>query len=211
MEAEPIQFGGSPHRLQGWLLFLLEQAGRLGLAPVSQERLHLLLFYCAVLTPVHGMEQPVPKILKHRDRPFYPEAQEEILSLVVRGFVGTTTREAVSDLGWESDGYWVTDDGLSVAERLKATSWGKSTSRFVRDLVMGFAELDPDDADDIVEQDALFRDDRLQRGHIRDIVKENQAAEAAKLVADYDVDGLKPDPRDSIALYFEFLQARRAA
>ncbi|WP_298687622.1 hypothetical protein [uncultured Sphingomonas sp.] len=190
---------------------MLEQAGRLGLAPVSQERLHLLLFYCAVLTPVHGMDQPVPKILKHRDRPFYPEAQDEVVALVVRGFVATETRDGVADLGWDANGYWITDDGVRVADRLRATSWGRATARFVRDLVIGFAELDPDDADDIVQQDALFRDDRLRRGDIRNIVTDNQAANTARQVADYEVDGLRPDARDSIALYFEFLQARRAA
>jgi hypothetical protein len=61
MTDEPIQFGGSPHRLKGWLVLLLRETTKHGLAPLSQDRLHLLLFYCAVLAPVHSADQPVQR------------------------------------------------------------------------------------------------------------------------------------------------------
>lgn len=208
---EPIQFGGSPHRLRGWLLFLLHDATRLGLAPLSQENLHLLLFYSAVLTPIHALEEPVPKILKHRDRPFYPEAHEELLRLVVSGFVDTSARRSIRDDGWSDGCYTISADGIRAMALLKHTRWGKRTAAFVKDLVISFAELDPTETGHLIEQDATYRDDRLSQGEIRDLRKDNQAALAAQLIADYDVDGIRPGPRDSIALYFDFLQARRAA
>jgi hypothetical protein len=211
MTDEPIQFGGSPHRLSGWLLFLLHDATRLGLAPISQENLHLLLFYSAVLAPVHALEEPVPKILKHNDRPFYPEAHDELLRLVVCGFIDATTRRSIRDDGWSGGSYSISADGIRVISLLKHTRWGERTAEFVKDLVTSFAELDPEETGHLIGQDATYRDDRLSRGEIRDLRKDNQAALAARLIADYEVDGVRPGPRDSIALYFDFLQARRAA
>lgn len=211
MTDEPLQFGGSPHRLRGWLLFVLREAARLGMPALDQETLHLLLFYAAVLTPVHGLDNPVPKILKYRDRPFYPEAQGELTRLVAGGFVGATTRASISDDGWETDRYEINEYGVGVAGLLAETRWGEQTSRFVRDLVSSFAELEPTGANGIIDQDAVYREDRLKRGQIADLRTANYATEAARMVADYEVDGVRPDPRDSIALYFNFLQARRAA
>jgi len=211
VSAEPLQFGGSPHRLRGWLLFLLQETARVGMPPLSQDTLHLLLFYGAVLTPVHGLETPVPKILKYRDRPFYPEAQDELVCLIARGFVEATTRRSIADDGWESDRYSINEFGVNAAELLAASRWGGETSRFVRDLVLSFAELDPRHADDIIGQDAVFRDDRLRLGQIARVEKENPAVQTARLIADYEVDGIRPGAADSIALYFNFLQARRAA
>jgi hypothetical protein len=208
---EPIQFGGAPHRLQGWLIFVLEEATRLGLAPLSQEKMHLLFFYAAVLAPVQGVDEPVPKILKYRDKPFYPEAQEELLRLAAGGFVATSTRRSISDEGWETDGFSITAAGVELSDRLKAARWGRHTASFVHDLVASFAELDPAGAGQIIEQDATFRDDRMELGDIRDLRKENHAADTARFIADFEVDGVKPGARESIALYFDYLQARRAA
>ncbi|WP_019832411.1 hypothetical protein [Sphingomonas sp. PR090111-T3T-6A] len=207
---EPIQFGGAPHRLRGWLIFVLEEATRQGLAPVSQEKLHLLFFYAAVLAPVHGVEEPVPKILKFRDRPFYPEAQEELLRLAASGFASSEARRSIRDDGWESR-FAITAAGVEVSSILKRSRWGRRTSGFVQDLVASFAELDPDHADQIIDQDATFRDGRMAVGDIRDLREENLAAATARHVADFEVDGVRPGARESIALYFDYLQARRAA
>jgi hypothetical protein len=211
MTDEPIQFGGSPHRLKGWLVLLLRETTKHGLAPLSQDRLHLLLFYCAVLAPVHSADQPVPKILKYGDLPFYPEAQDVLTKLVVDGFVEAGTRRSISDQGWDHAGYGITADGIRVSELLKASHWGRRTAAFVADLVSSFADLDPDTAEQIISQDATFRDDRLRKGEIRDLRQTNEAADMARFVADYEVDGLRPGPRESIGLYFDYLVARRAA
>ena len=210
MMADNIEFGGAPHRLRGWLLFILEEAGRAGLAPISQERLHLLLFYSAVLTPVLKLDTPVPKILKYQDRPFYPEAQEALESFVVRGFIEGSGRSNVRDKGWSAE-YVLTPFGSEAAAALRQTRWGKEVSSFAHDLVDGFAELNPSEADEIITQDETFRAGRMDLWEVRDLRKRNEAEDAAKWVADYDVDGFRPKPRDSIALYFEYLQARRAA
>ena len=207
---EPIQFGGAPHRLRGWLIFVLEEATRQGLAPVSQDKLHLLFFYAAVLAPVHGVEEPVPKILKFRDKPFYPEAQEELLRLAAGGFASSETRRSIRDDGSESR-FAITTAGVEVSSILKRSRWGRRTFSFVQDLVASFAELDPDHADQIIDQDATFRDGRMGMGDIRDLREENLAAATARYVADFEVDGVRPGPRESIALYFDYLQARRAA
>lgn len=211
MNEDRVQFGGSPHRLRGWILFLLDEMTRLGLSPVTQERMHLLLFFSAVLTPIHGLSQPVPKILRHRRGPFYPEGQDELLRLLASGFIVSPTRSSVHDEGWESSGYSIAADGVQVANRLKQSAWGWRTAAFVRDLVESFAELDPTDADTIIEQDAVFGNGVLRRGEISDIYKDNRTLSTARAIADYDVDGLKPTPRDSIALYFDYLKAKRAA
>lgn len=211
MSEEPIQFGGASHRLRGWLVLLVREASRVAIVPFGQSRFHLLLFYAAVLAPVYGQDEPVPKIIKLRDRPFYPEAQKELVRLVVHGFVANRTRWSISDDGWESDDYSSTKAGLEIARLLERSQWGHATASFVRDLVAGFIELNVDDADGIILEDALFRNSALARGDIRDLRERNEVAETARRVADYEEDGLRPGPRDSIALYFEFLQARRAA
>lgn len=211
MSPEPLQFGGSPHRLRGWLLFLLQEAARLGISPIGQDTLHLLLFYSAVLTPVHGLETPVAKILKYRDKPFYPEAQDELTRLIARGFVDAATRQSIADDGWESDQYAINAYGVKATNLLTASRWGAETARFVRDLVLSFTELDPSDAEDIIDQDVVYRNDRLRRGQVAKIEGDNPAAKAARLIADYEADGIRPGAGDSIALYFNFLQARRAA
>ena len=181
------------------------------MAPLSQEKLHLLLFYAAVLTPVHGLDTPVPKILKYRDRPFYPEAQDELACLIARGFVDATTRRSIADDGWEDDRYGINEHGVRVGALLAESRWGAETQAFVRDLVLSFAELDPQHAVEIIDQDAVYRNDRLRRGQIAKVDDDNPAVKAARLIADYEVDGVRPGAADSIALYFNFLQARRAA
>lgn len=207
---DPIQFGGAEHRLRGWLVFVLEEATRQGLAPLSQEKLHLLLFYAAVLAPVHGVDEPVPKILKYRDKPFYPEAQEQLLRLAAEGFAQSRTLASIRDDGSGSE-FSLTVAGAQVSDILKQSSWGRRTAAFARDLVASFAELDPEDAEEIIEQDATFRDGRMAIGDIQDLREENLAAATARHVADFEVDGARPDARDSISLYFDYLQARRAA
>ena len=181
------------------------------MAPLSQEKLHLLLFYAAVLTPVHGLDTPVPKILKYRDRPFYPEAQDELTCLIARGFVDATTRRSIADDGWEDDHYRINEYVVRAGALHAAAQMGAETQAFVRDLVLSFAELDPQHAVEIIDQDAVYRNDRLRRGQIAKVDDDNPAVKAARLVADYEVDGIRPGAADSIALYVNFLQARRAA
>lgn len=211
MRGATVQFGGANHRLRGWLVFLLEELARQGLSPVSQQRMHLLMFFAAVLTPVRGLEQPVPKILRHRDKPFYPEGQDELIRLAMRGLVETPTRSSIRDDGWDTGTYAITEDGVRVADELRKTAWGAETASFVRDLVGSFSELDPKDADEIIGQDEIFGENALRRGEIQNIKEDNPALAAAREVADYEVEGLRPSPRDSIALYFEYLSAKRAA
>lgn len=207
---DPVQFGGAKHRLRGWLVFVLEEATRQGLAPVSQEKLHLLLFYAAVLAPVHGVDEPVPKILKYRNRPFYPEAQEQLMRLAAEGFAKSRTFGSIRDDGSDSE-FSLTVAGAEVSDLLKRSSWGRRTAAFARDLVAGFADLDPKDAEQIIDQDATFRAGRMAIGDIQDLREENLAAATALHVANFEVDGARPDARDSISLYFDYLQARRAA
>lgn len=208
--ARDLDFGGAEHRLRGWLLFVLEGFGRYGLAPVAQDRLHLLLYFAAVLSPVYRLETPVLKILKHRTVPFYPEAQFALERLVVSRHVINAGRESVRDDGSAWDAYRISEAGLATAGLLATTAWGRRVSRFSHDLVQGFARLDPEMADAIVQQDAFFRDGRMDVDEVKTVTPGNEAVATLRWVAE-DEDESPHNERDSVLLYFTYLQARMAA
>ena len=59
-----------------------------------------------------------------------------------------------------------------------------------REAFVWVAELDPQHAVEIIDQDAVYRNDRLRRGQIAKVDDDNPAVKAARLIADYEVDGV---------------------
>lgn len=211
LTAKDLDFGGADHRLRGWLLFTLEGIGRFGLAPVSHERLHLLLYFAAVLTPLYRLQTPVPKIIKHAEMPFYPEAQKELERLAVSGHVENTGRRSVRDHGWFSDSYAITSAGIETARLLAETAWGRRVRDFANDLAQGFAELDWETADGIIQKDAFYREGRAEFRQTKTVTPDNEAVAVSNWVADDDENEVPPNGRDRLFLYLQYLQARPAA
>lgn len=210
LSSKDLDFGGAEHRLRGWLLFVLEGFGRFGLAPVAHERLHLLLYFAAVLSPVYRLETPVMKILKHRKAPFYPEAQFALERLAVSGHVLNSGRRSVRDDGWADDDYRISEAGLQTAALLASCAWGRRVRTFSHDLVQGFARLDPETADRIAGEDAFFRDARMTEREVKEVTPLNEAVQATNWVAE-DTDDLPRNERDKVFMYLVYLQARMVA
>ena len=119
------------------------------------------------------------------------------------GFVASEKRSSIRDAGLGAT-YALTTAGYAAAKLLRRSMWGGEVSTFVRDLVDSFAEMKPEDADCIINEDATFRDGRMKFWEIRDLRKSNNSEDTARWVADGEIEGILPKPRDSIALYFEF-------
>ncbi|UKJ73259.1 hypothetical protein [Azospirillum brasilense] len=215
-----LSYGGGFERLSTWLLFMLSGARRTGLAPLDANRLHLLLFYGAVLTPVYGLEQPVPLIVKVDDAPYYPEAQEAVERLVVSGMVINLGRRRIgrNNTGHkrlENDRYDLASPGLALVELLRRPPASERLYSFAHDLCKGFSEIGEMSAEDVAAEDALLRDDSLQNKSSAWIKRTgtNRVLEAARWIADYEEAGGRPNKREEVALYFLYLQElrRRAA
>jgi hypothetical protein len=210
LSTEDLDFGGARHRLRGWLLFVLEGFGRFDPEPVPHERLHLLLYFAAVLAPVYRLETPVIKILKHRPLPFYPEAQFTLECLAVSGHVANGGRSGIRDDGWSSDAYRILPAGVETARLLAVSAWGRRVRNFAHDLVQGFLRLDPDSAIRVADEDAFYRHGRMETDDVKAVTAMNDAVRAAEWVAD-DGDEGPANERDKVFMYLAYLQARMAA
>src|SRR5712671_607892 len=102
-----------------WLLFLLDASERAGIAPLSVERLHRLVYLANALAPVYELLVPDGYILKYRRGPFFPLVHWDIGRLVAQGLVTATGSRPTKDkLGyWMAANYSLSKVGMIAVDR----------------------------------------------------------------------------------------------
>lgn len=168
-----------------WILLLLDAAERSGIAPLSVERLHRLVYLANTLAPVYELLVPDGYILKYRRGPFFPAVHRDIGRLVAQGLVRATDSKPVKDnLGyWMSANYSLPKPGMKVVDEALAIETVKPKALYLREVALAFAGLDVMDRDNAalvdVNYDAVGENTAVRFGE----GEENFAPAASEVVS----------------------------
>jgi hypothetical protein len=168
-----------------WILLLLDACERSGIAPLTVERLHRLVYLANILAPVYELLVPDGYILKYRRGPFFPAAHYDIGRLVAQGLVrATDSRPIKDDLGyWISANYSLPKAGMRVVDGALSVETVRPKGLYLREVALAFAGLDALDRDDAalvdVNYDAVVENTAVRFGD----GEENLAPAASELVS----------------------------
>ena len=169
-----------------WILLLLDASERSGVAPLSVERLHRLVYLANTLAPVYELLVPDGYIRqKYRRGPFFPAVHYDIGRLVAQGLVRAIDFEAVKDdLGyWMSANYSLPKAGMTVVDEALSVETVRPKALYLREVALAFAGLDALDRDNAalvdVNYDAVAENTAVRFGE----GEENLAPAASEVVA----------------------------
>ena len=141
-----------------WLTYLVMAAHRTGLAPVSKQRLHRLVFLSNCLAPLFEATPASAQIVKYKRGPFYPVVQWELDRLGAMGVVNVGkiiyTRDA--DGWWLDADYSVGPMARDVVSYCNGIEYGQRLEQYLVEVTTAFASL----RDDLLDGVAL-RDEKL--------------------------------------------------
>jgi hypothetical protein len=132
-----------------WLLFLLDASERAGIAPLSVERLHRLVYLANALAPVYDLLVPDGYILKYRRGPFFPAVHWDIGRLVAQGLVSASdSRPIKDDLGyWIVSNYSLSAAGMNAVDCALSIDTAPSKATYLQEVALAFATLETADRD----------------------------------------------------------------
>ncbi|MBD3849394.1 hypothetical protein IED13_27155 [Bosea sp. SSUT16] len=193
------------------MLTLLDAAERIGIAPLSAQRLHRLVYLANAMAPVYDLLTPDGYLLKYKRGPFFPEVQWDIDRVCAQGLAAASNLKTLrDDLGWwfEAD-YSLTATGMSAVDKALQLSEMAKKASYLREVVRAFAgvikdEEPPKAADDLVLVDISY--DRADaEGPIDfDTASRNLTVLAADAIARR-VDKEAASRRQTIHVYFRYL------
>lgn len=127
-----------------WLLLLLDASERAGIAPLSVERLHRLVYLANALAPVYDLLVPDGFILKYRRGPFFPAVHWEVGRLVAQGLViAQGARPIKDDLGyWISALYGLSSRGMNTVDGALGIETITPRATYLREVALAFAALE---------------------------------------------------------------------
>ncbi|MBE1237406.1 hypothetical protein IHV25_07065 [Phaeovibrio sulfidiphilus] len=146
-----------------WLLMLLDASERIGIAPLSAQRLHRLVYLANAMAPVYDLLTPDGYLLKYKRGPFFSEVQWDMDRLCAQGLAAASNFKTQRDgLGWwfEAD-YNLTPVGMKAVDRALELSEMEKKAIFLREVVRAFASVIKDEAvkeeqDDMVLMDVSY-------------------------------------------------------
>lgn len=196
-----------------WLLVLLDGAERIGVAPLSVERLHRLVYLANAMAPIYDLLTPDGYLLKYKRGPFFPEVQWDIDRLCVQGLGRADNLQTKHDeLGWWFDaGYSLTRQGMAAVDYAMQLEEIGRKAAFLREVVRAFAgllreeERTPDQADAILLQDIAYSRADVEGPIDFQSASENLTALAATAIARRVNDKTSSERREKVHLYFRYL------
>jgi hypothetical protein len=153
-----------------WLLLLLDASERSGIAPLSVERLHRVVYLANTLAPVYDLLVPDGYILKYRRGPFFPAVHWDIGRLVAQGLVIASEARAVKDdLGyWISANYRLSRSGMNIVDQTLEVETVQAKALYLREIALAFATLEIERRDDAalvdINYDAVAEDESVNFG-----------------------------------------------
>lgn len=141
-----------------WILLLLDASERSGIAPLSVERLHRLVYLANTLAPVYDLLVPDGYILKYRRGPFFPAVHYDIGRLVAQGLVrATDSRPVKDDLGyWIFANYGLPVAGMRVVDEALSIETVRPKALYLREVALAFAGLESTDRDNAALVDVNY-------------------------------------------------------
>lgn len=141
-----------------WLLMLLDAAERAGVAPLSVERLHRLVYLANALAPVYDLLLPDGYILKYRRGPFFPVVHWDIGRLVAQGLVDVVNSQPIKD----EIGYWISADyslsrkGMKAVDAAIELETALPKAVYLREVALAFASLETTERDAVALADVNY-------------------------------------------------------
>jgi hypothetical protein len=132
-----------------WLLLLLDASERAGIAPLSVERLHRLVYLANALAPVYDLVVPDGFILKYRRGPFFHVVHWDIGRLVAQGLVSAAGSRPIKDhLGyWISASYSLSKAGMDAVDQSLAIETIAPRATYLQEVALAFAALESSQRD----------------------------------------------------------------
>lgn len=199
-----------------WLLSLLDAAERTGIAPLSVERLHRLVYLANAMAPVYDLLTPDGYILKFKRGPFFPEVQWDIDRLSVQGLAAVSgLKRMKDDQGWWFEAnYSLTRTGMAAVDHALLLGEARHKASFLREVVRAFAAIlrdeandePPGDADDVLLKDVAFTRADLEGPIDFRTASENLTALAAGAIGLRVGGDRSVGRRAEVHLYFRYLE-----
>lgn len=196
-----------------WLLSLLDAAERIGIAPLSVERLHRLIYLANAMAPVYDLLTPDGYLLKYKRGPFFPEVQWDVDRLCAQGLaVATDLKTLHDDLGWWFQAnYSLTMTGMSAVDRAMQLDAVGSKAAFLREVVRAFSAIlrtedgRGPDADAALLEDITYARADSDAPIDFNTTADNLTALAANTIAKRVSDSEMVGRREKVHLYFRYL------
>jgi hypothetical protein len=130
-----------------WLLALLDASERIGIAPLSAQRLHRLVYLANAMAPVYDLLTPDGYLLKYKRGPFFPEVQWDVDRVCAQGLADARDlRTKQDELGWWFEAnYALTHRGMAAVDRAMQLEEISTKASFLREVVRAFAAVLRDD------------------------------------------------------------------
>src|SRR5882762_4531001 len=126
-----------------WLTYLVMAAHRTGLAPISKQRVHRLVFLSNCLAPLFEATPASAQIVKYKRGPFYPVVQWELDRLTAMEVLNVANIFYIRD----KDGWWQDAEyspGAKVREVIahcNGIDYGRRLDRYLTEVTTAFASL----------------------------------------------------------------------
>jgi hypothetical protein len=203
---------------RAWLTFLVQAAHRAGLAPLSKQRFHRIVFLSNCLAPLFQATPNTARIVKYKHGPFYPLIQWELDRLATMGVLSVANIKYTHD----ERGWWVSADygpdrlAASVIAHCRRTYYGQHLDDYLTEVVAGFASLPATALDEVALRDENYDRPGASDDSFFDFSEQEknfslQTARAFRTVLPAE---LVPTRKEELFLYMHFLEAlvtRKAA
>ena len=194
-----------------WLTYLVMAAHRTGLAPISKQRLHRLVFLSNCLAPLFEATPTSAQIVKYKHGPFYPVVQWELDRLAAMGVVSVGkiiyTRDA--DGWWQNADYSVGPLTCDVVTHCNGVEYGQRLEQYLVEVTTAFASLHDDMLDGVALRDENYARSGAADDSFIDFSTEDQnfSVQTAREFRSVLPTGFAPSRKEELFLYLRFLEA----
>lgn len=197
-----------------WILVLLDGAERIGIAPLSVERLHRLIYLANAMAPVYDLLAPDGYILKYKRGPFFPAVQWDVDRMSVQGLIKFVGFDRYQDeYGWWFEAnYSLTSRGHAAVDFALELDGMARRASFLREVVRAFAAVLRSEGVTAAEADAsLLQDIGYARADPEAavdfrLVARNLTARATSGIGQRLAEADRPARRAQLHLYFRYLE-----
>jgi len=194
-----------------WLTYLVMAVSRTGLAPISKQRLHRLVFISNCLAPLFEATPASAQIVKYKRGPFYPVVQWELDRLATMGVLTVSAIAYVKDEQgwWHSADYGAGSKARDVIAYCNGIDYGRRLDHYLTEVVTAFASLH----DDVLDGVALRDENYARRGATLDsfidfsTADRNLSVQTARDFKAVMPGGFAPSRKEELFLYLRFLEA----
>lgn len=188
-----------------WLLLLFDASERAGIAPLSVERLHRLVYLANALAPVYNLLVPDGYILKYRRGPFFPAVHWDVGRLLAQGLLTAHDSRPVKDKQgyWISANYGLSRRGMDAVDGALNIETVAPRTIYLREVALAFAALETQERDATALVDVNYKSATEETPVHYGDDDDNLAPFAAEALVD---EGAPSVRRVRLHRYFQYLE-----